>query len=81
MSSITDTQTPIPQAQTPVEPPVSEPTSPPDEAVDFGAMRRRHAAEYRRVAAIQKRGADMSPEIVAQAIEEGWSEEKFDVEP
>lgn len=84
MSSITDTQTPIPQPQTPVEPPVSEPTSqpqtPPDEAVDFGAMRRRHAAEYRRVAAIQKRGADMSPEIVAQAIEEGWSEEKFDVE-
>ena len=40
MSSITDTQTPIPQPQTPVEPPVNEPTSPPTGAVDFGAKRR-----------------------------------------
>ena len=80
MSSITDTQTPIPQPQTPVEPPVNEPTSPPTGAVDFGATRRQYAEEHRRIAAIRKRGADMDPEVVAQAIEEGWSEEKFDVE-
>lgn len=84
MSSITDTQTPIPQPQTPVEPPVNEPTptpqTPPTGAVDFGATRRQYAEEHRRIAAIRKRGADMDPEVVAQAIEEGWSEEKFDVE-
>lgn len=80
MSTNPDPQTPVPQPQTPAEPSVGEPLSPPTGAVDFGATRSRCAAEYRRIAAIQKRGADMNPNVVAQAIEEGWSEEKFDVE-
>jgi len=62
------------------EKPTPDAETPPDPADPVVAMRRRMAAETRRVQAIRRLCAEKHPDIEAKAIEEGWDETRAELE-
>lgn len=70
----------IPQNEEGLNATASQPENPVDITAELEALREKSAKEFERIAQIKARATDSDELLVAQAIREGWTPDKFELE-